>query len=253
MADAQTLHCPNCGAPAAPDQGTCKYCQATLATVSCPKCFALMFDGAIYCPSCGARRARTEGSPRQAPCPACRHTVGTVQAATMREVVVGDAGLLECDRCHGMWVDARTFEHICADRAAQTAVLHQWSQTAKPAAAEVHYRRCVACGKLMNRVNFGKLSGTVVDVCRRHGTFLDAGELHQVVTFIQQGGLDRARERRIEELKEEEDRLRALQTQRDIRGDMSGSPVQIRIETHTWTGPDMLSLIEKIAGKKGQG
>ncbi len=26
-----------------------------------------------------------------------------------------------------------------------------------------------------------------------HGTFLDAGELHQVVTFIVQGGLDRAR------------------------------------------------------------
>jgi hypothetical protein len=28
---------------------------------------------------------------------------------------------------------------------------------------------------MMNRVNFGRLSGTVVDVCRGHGTYLDAG------------------------------------------------------------------------------
>ena len=244
--DARSLHCPNCGAPADPEQGECRYCQATLATVSCPKCFALMFDGAIYCPSCGTRRARQAGAPRQAPCPACRHAVGTVQAATMREVTLGDTMLLECDRCHGLWVDAVTFEHICADHAAQAAVLHQWAPATKAdAAPEVRYRRCLACGKMMNRVNFGKLSGTVVDVCRMHGTFLDGGELHQIVAFIQQGGLDRARERRIEELKEEEERLRAVKTQRDILGG-ANSPVQIRFETRTWTGPDLLSMIEQL-------
>ena len=48
---------------------------------------------------------------------------------------------------------------------------------------------------MMNRMNFGTLSGAIIDVCRGHGTFLDAGELHQIVTFIQQGGLDRARAR----------------------------------------------------------
>ena len=32
---------------------------------------------------------------------------------------------------------------------------------------------------MMNRMNFGRLSGTVVDVCSGHGTFLDAGELHR--------------------------------------------------------------------------
>ena len=35
----------------------------------------------------------------------------------------------------------------------------------------------------MNRVNFGKVSGAVgLDVCKGHGTFLDRGELHQIVT-----------------------------------------------------------------------
>ena len=36
----------------------------------------------------------------------------------------------------------------------------------------------------MNRLNFGRLSGTIVDMCNGHGTFLDRGELHQVVKFI---------------------------------------------------------------------
>ena len=62
----------------------------------------------------------------------------------------------------------------------------------------------------MNRLNFGRLSGTVVDVCKGHGTFLDAGELHLIVSFIQGGGLERARPRQLEDLKEEEQRVRAL-------------------------------------------
>jgi len=59
----------------------------------------------------------------------------------------------------------------------------------------------------MNRVNFGRVSGAVVDVCKGHGTFLDAGELHQIVAFIVQGGLDRARAREKEELRDEQRKL----------------------------------------------
>jgi hypothetical protein len=51
-------------------------------------------------------------------------------------------------------------------------------------------------------------------VCRGHGTFLDAGELHGIVRFMQGGGLDRARQRQIEDLKEQEDRLRQAQSTR---------------------------------------
>jgi len=61
---------------------------------------------------------------------------------------------------------------------------------------------------MMNRVNFGRLSGIIVDVCKGHGTYLDAGELHRIVQFIQGGGLERARLRQIEELKEQERKAR---------------------------------------------
>jgi len=237
--DARGLHCPNCGAPAGPAQGTCGYCRATLATVSCPSCFTLMFDASIYCPSCGARRARAEGSRRQAPCPACK--------GVMREVVIGETALLECERCHATWVDAKTFEHICASKEAQAAVLHQWSAVDRPASSgEVRYRKCVACGTMMNRTNFGRLSGTVVDVCRGHGTFLDRGELHAIVRFIQQGGLDKARERQLQDLKEQEERLRAMQAQRSMGG---GAPVEVNFQSNVWTG-DLQAFLDFLTKAK---
>ena len=202
--DARALHCPNCGGPVAPGDAACKYCRATLATVSCPTCFALMFEGAIYCPACGTRRARRESGDLQAPCPACR--------GIMRDLRLGTTTMLECGRCHGLWIDGPTFEQICADRDAQAAaILHQWPLSTRPhPAGEVHYRKCVACGKMMNRVNFGRLSGAIVDVCKGHGTFLDAGELNVIASFIQGGGLDRARQRQLEELRDEEERIRVL-------------------------------------------
>jgi Zn-finger nucleic acid-binding protein len=194
-----------------------------------------MFEGAAYCPSCGARRARAAGSPAQAPCPSCR--------GVMHDVQVGETALLECERCRAMWIDAATFEHVCASREAQAAVLHQWGSAPRAAAtgAPIRYRKCVACGKMMNRLNFGRLSGTVVDVCRGHGTFLDAGELHRIVEFVQKGGLDRARQRQIEELKEEQRRLEAKQAghRRSVGGEIEVS----------WSLSDVQILIDHITGR----
>jgi hypothetical protein len=238
MTDAASLHCPNCGAPAGPADQTCKYCHGALAKVSCARCFAAMFDGMAYCPACGARRAATTTGDRKARCSAC--------FGVMREVQIGDTGLMECEKCHATWIDSATFEHICADRGAQTAVLQKWTQPPAVAPGEVKYRRCVACGKMMNRLNFGKVSGTIVDVCKGHGTFLDAGELHLIAAFIQGGGLDRARERQLDEMKEEEARLRAMQEARD--GGSSQS-VQFSMTSSTWTGVDLLKLLDHI-GKR---
>jgi Zn-finger nucleic acid-binding protein len=47
----------------------------------------------------------------------------------------------------------------------------------------------------MNRNNFGKTSGIVVDVCPRHGVWFDPGELPRILAFVQAGGLEQARKR----------------------------------------------------------
>lgn len=206
MTDAHSLHCPNCGAAAEPRTARCAYCRARLATVSCPGCFALMFAGSAFCPKCGGRSARADPQPSSTACPGCR--------GIMARVTIGELGLLECTACDGVWIDAAEFERICADHEAQAALLHRWNtRPGPPSRTRVRYRPCAACGKMMNRVNFGRLSGTVIDVCRGHGTFLDAGELHAVVMFITEGGLDRARQREKDDLEEERHRLERLKTQ----------------------------------------
>lgn len=195
---AQTLRCPSCGAPAPLDATRCEYCRSRLATVSCASCFGLLVEGAAFCQHCGAPRARTDGiSEQRTRCPACR--------GEMRWITVGPTDLLECDTCDGTWVEAVVFEHLCADREHQAAVLHAPIAPHKVTgvqAERIQYRPCLRCGKLMNRINFGRMSGAIVDVCRGHGTFLDRGELHQVVRFIQEGGLDRAREVQRQDLEE---------------------------------------------------
>src|SRR5690606_39479191 len=65
--------------------------------------------------------------------------------------------------------------------------------------AEVRYRGCPACGVLMNRRNFGRRSGVIVDVCKEHGVWFDADELTAVLEFVARGGLVKQRQSQLEE------------------------------------------------------
>ncbi len=156
-----------------------------------------MFDGAGFCGRCGTERSRTvDDDAAPLTCPGCEEA--------MTRLTVGTAEMFECQGCDGLWVDAATFEELCTTSEQQTAVLHQFSTPGQAKAPAVQYRKCARCPQLMNRVNFGRLSGVIVDACRGHGTYLDAGELHRIVRFIQSGGLNRARARQIEDLNEQQ-------------------------------------------------
>jgi Zn-finger nucleic acid-binding protein len=171
---------------------------------------ALLFQGAAFCPSCGASRSRSEeAQPHSTKCPGCR--------GDMHWIRVGDVDLLECASCDGTWIEAAAFDRLCAQREQQAVIAQKGVESRKAAterrstAERVRYRPCPRCGKMMNRQNFGRLSGTIVDTCAGHGTFLDRGELHQVVRFILDGGFDRMRAAELARLKEEQQRLRDLE------------------------------------------
>jgi Zn-finger nucleic acid-binding protein len=63
----------------------------------------------------------------------------------------------------------------------------------------VTYLPCPLCHNPMNRVNFGRVSGVIVDVCRDHGTWFDGGELTRVVAFAGGGGMAKMRARFVAE------------------------------------------------------
>jgi len=164
-----------------------------------------MFIGSRHCPHCGTAAARAEaGEAAVLKCPRCR--------VDMTALAIGATMLRECQKCNGLWVEARALEKICADREQQAAVLG----TASPepvhpvrldSSPKIRYVPCPQCSQLMNRINFARCSGVVVDVCKGHGTWFDAEELRGIIEFIRAGGLDSARARDKQEIEEQRRRL----------------------------------------------
>jgi Zn-finger nucleic acid-binding protein len=193
----------------------CGYCKAQLQTVACPSCLGMIFRGAKHCSHCGARAfdevagesGASDGANDVAhACPRC--------SSPLSVTAIGDAFLEECGGCGGVWVDAQSFQAICQSREQQAAYVGAGSPLSPLSLgvatqhASVQYVKCPACGQLMNRMNFARHSGVVVDVCKRHGTWFDRDELRQIVEFIRAGGLDAARDKERAELELEKQRLK---------------------------------------------
>jgi Zn-finger nucleic acid-binding protein len=198
----EALNCPNCGAAIASDAAQCQFCRSRLKTVGCPSCFGLMFLGAKFCPHCGNQAAAAEikNDANSGDCPRCRTKLNSLQIAETR--------LSECEKCEGLWANVETFESICANSEQQAAVLNFARNKANPQLATINYVPCPDCKQLMNRSNFARSSGVIIDICKQHGVWFDAEELPKIIEFIRRGGMETAREREKLEIREERDRLR---------------------------------------------
>jgi Zn-finger nucleic acid-binding protein len=106
------------------------------------------------------------------------------------------------------------------------------------------YIPCPECGKLMNHKNFSG-SGIVLDWCRDHGSWFDRNELQQIVRFIGDGGLRKAREREKLQLKEQEDRLRMQQfTMASLERHLNSNPGS-KLD-HSVTGDLLVDFLSKM-------
>jgi Zn-finger nucleic acid-binding protein len=209
-----SLRCPGCGAPADSDAARCDYCGAALATVTCASCFAPMFAGSRFCAHCGAEATREhvdEGNPLK--CPRCRED--------MQALHLGTVTARECAQCGGLWLDPESVQALANAREESAGVVSALAARVPLNATPpdiVRYVPCPRCEKLMNRSNFARSSGVILDVCKAHGVWLDRGELQRVIHFVESGGLTVAREREREELIEEQRRLAAMQGRGDRMG-----------------------------------
>jgi Zn-finger nucleic acid-binding protein len=168
----------------------------------------MMFVGSKHCQRCGAAAVRPqikETADRQ--CPRCQSQFARVK--------IGPTEVLECESCLGLWLGVEAFEKVCAEREQQSAVLGLASHAPGDAVREtskVKYIPCPDCSQLMNRMNFARCSGVIVDVCKGHGTWFDRDELSRIVEFIRAGGLEAARTRDKAEIQEERRRLTEQQS-----------------------------------------
>jgi Zn-finger nucleic acid-binding protein len=100
---------------------------------------------------------------------------------------------LACDRCGGIFVEHGVLAaRVEAERPreAPPKAAHPEVQYRAGNKADLAYVRCPECNELMTRMNFGKHSGVLLDVCRVHGTWFDRGELDAVVAFVRAGGIE---------------------------------------------------------------
>jgi Zn-finger nucleic acid-binding protein len=204
---AATLACPQCGAGVPPNESKCRYCSAELLVKACPRCLSRVFHGHKHCPECGAELevAAESAELRDMACPRC--------ASALRGRLVGDVLIDECAQCRGLFLDHVAIKRVVSDRQQARA---ETLLGALPH-AELHgvvapggkmYLKCPVCTVVMNRRLFAAGSGVIVDVCRTHGTFFDAGELPAVIEFVMQGGLEAAEKKKIEELRAQAHRER---------------------------------------------
>ena len=85
----------------------------------------------------------------------------------------------------------------------------------------------------MNRINFARCSGVIVDICKGHGTWFDRDELSRIVEFIHGGGLDASRTREKLQLDEARRELQSEQFAADAR---TSSILGIDTDEHRVTG-----------------
>lgn len=176
-----------------------------------------MFAGSRFCARCGAGATR-ELLEDEAPlgCPRCR--------VAMQGLKLGSTTVRECSTCGGLWLSPETLQALSdgrEERAGVVSTLAGRMPTADVPPDIIRYVPCPQCEKLMNRKNFAQSSGVVLDVCSRHGVWLDRGELERVLGFVSGGGLARSRARERERLVEERRRLAALQSA--TRGSTGGA------------------------------
>ncbi len=207
----RALRCSNCGGNLVDGARKCGYCAAEITLreqrldAVCPVCFARCSSGARHCMECGVRIepqalfALAEGTH----CPRCN--------GSLRDRAVGNLHLIECGACAGLWLGAAEFERLCRRAEAEAVAPGEFASgfQREETYARQKYIPCLVCSTLMMRRNYAGSSGVVIDACRPHGVWLDADELERVLAFVRGGGLDRARDRLLRRMREEQARARA--------------------------------------------
>lgn len=174
-------------------------------TKKCKYCGKDINVNYMVCPLCGGH-LRDDVRPVAPECPRCKVPL---------EIQIHDGDECDlCPQCGGLWLDMAEF-----DSATRPSDVYRKEDTRDdylpgpiPSRDPLEYIPCVRCGKLMNRKNFGRISGVIVDECGRHGVWLDSGELEKIRHFIAAGGLEKSQDKEIEETRNE---LRELATKVD--------------------------------------
>jgi Zn-finger nucleic acid-binding protein len=188
-------NCKNCGAALPPDSLICSYCKTR-------------HDADLH----GIHRYTTTAPETERICPRCQTPMKTIDLK-----IEGKFLIERCDTCLGMFFDPGELEALL-DKSVTNVYyvdrqrLEDLKKARRHSEFPLGYIKCPVCRKFMNRLNFGSLSGVIVDKCRDHGIWLDGGELRHLMEWTKAGGQIHHQKRTIEkekiEIQQEKEKLR---------------------------------------------
>lgn len=166
---------------------------------NCSSCGAPLPANKIVCLYCGTRNmvdvakntfSHASKTETVRCCPGCNTEMETIDLSQGEK---GKEGFFieKCPACQGLFFDNEELQFLLEKKTAKVSTvnnerLNEISDIR--ISGKITYRPCPVCQKLMNRVNFGARSGTIVDQCRDHGVYLDGGELRQLLEWRKAGG-----------------------------------------------------------------
>lgn len=163
----------------------CNYCGSPIATLRCGQCFSMNVAEALHCSGCGAELGLLHVQQSTASdriCPRCN-------GRSLDAFQSGDGILHDCGCCGGQFVPHPMLALLVKRHQANPLFNEQRLHRQNPLSDKLIYLPCPDCRELMLRRNFGRVSGIIVDVCAKHGTWFDVGELSRILAFVSKGGM----------------------------------------------------------------
>jgi hypothetical protein len=104
-------------------------------------------------------------------CPSCSNHLVTLEFA--------DIEVDYCFKCKGIWLDKGEIEHLIRIAGGKDHLL----KTTTSATTQEKKRKCPVCRKSMEKEFVGKTQKVLLDRCRGHGMWSDAGELKKILAL----------------------------------------------------------------------
>src|SRR5688572_32846233 len=123
-------------------------------------------------------------SPEARHCPRCKNL--------LHSRVLAELSVAECSGCAGLWVTTEVLEQLCRRAHLPDSIAASSLEDYRRSEPDTRavYLRCPDCTTLMMRRTIATGTGVIVDTCKRHGLWLDHGELEKILAFVRQRGVD---------------------------------------------------------------
>ncbi len=183
---------------------------------NCVNCSAPLVIGNYVCDYCGtfndidladAHISSPVDHESDRLCPQCTTKLQTIDLDSD-----GTLFIERCTTCLGMFFDCHELEaylekNVTPPSGVDFSKLNKITANQDYTKRTVVYRKCPVCGELMHRNNFGARSGIIVDRCKKHGVWVDGGELKRIVEWKKAGGEILDKKRMVEKEKEQQRRV----------------------------------------------